>query len=563
MPWRHRSRDKQNPRTIVRDDCAGESVTTIGGTVGPDNHRFLSYASQTPDLPERYARQLWRTRKRAPPTEVDGAILTGELNRSFVTGSIGATTLGGTIVLELLAAVGLILAVFFLPFLLMQIPRLRAGLVSRVAENGSQPRAWLRRLTGIGAMAAGPLYGFAFPLAAIPAGLAVFTRPLAGWPRRTKALVLWALAGIVMLALSAVYQDQEISGNILHYAAFALFATAAVKMTSGPSSAAQLLGWSALGSALFYVIFRPTNTDTFEHLWKYGLGPYVAIAILWFLCSLGGRRTLPVIALLAIGCASLFLGFRSHGLVCFVVIVILLVKGKSKAGRIPFFKVILAGGALYGLSSILPKAIEAGVFGEAVRQRTVSQLGENGPALLAGRVEPPLTIAAIWERPIFGWGNLNSIDNHTISNGAEIAYSLGMLPQDYMRLWVRSDGRVSVHSLLGEGWVEGGIIGAILPLLLIGLFLSAILRANGNWAPLVILVSIQGVWDVLFSTWGYNRALTLAFSAVLAAWAVSQSRSETAQATELSDGRVSDESKARQRDPHGGGLRGFTGPRVR
>jgi hypothetical protein len=221
-----------------------------------------------------------------------------------------------------------------------------------------------------------------------------------------------------------------------------------------------------------------------------------------------------------VGCASLFLGFRSHGLVCFVAVAFLLAKGRSSSGRIPFFKMTLAAGALYGLYYILPAAIEAGLFGEAVRLRTMSQLSEDGPALLAGRVEPPLSIAAISERPWFGWGNLNGIDNHTMSKGADIAYSLGMVPQDYMRLWVRADGRVSVHSLLGEGWAEGGIVAAILPLLLIGLFVVAALKASGNWAPLVILVSIQGVWDVVFSTWGYNRALTLALSAVLAAWAI-------------------------------------------
>jgi hypothetical protein len=402
----------------------------------------------------------------------------------------------------------------------MQIPRLRSEVAAKLAANGKQPRVGTRRLTGLGAIAASPLYGYAFPLAAIPAVLAVFMKPIAGWPKRTKPLVWWSLAGLAAMVLSAKYQGQEISGNILHYAAMALFVAAAVKMTSGQSSAAQLLGWASVSSALFFAIFRPANTDTFEHMWKYGVGPYVAIAVLWFLCGLGGRRTLPVVALLALGCVSLFLGFRSHGLVCFVVVVFLLAKGRSGNGRIPVFKMTLAAGALYGLYNILPAAIEAGLFGEAVRLRTMSQLSEDGPALLAGRVEPPLSIAAIQERPWFGWGNLNGIDNHTISNGADIAYSLGMVPQDYMRLWVRADGRVSVHSLLGEGWAEGGVVAAVLPLLLIGLFIAAILKASGNWAPLVILVSIQGVWDMLFSTWGYNRALTLALSAVLAAWAI-------------------------------------------
>lgn len=437
----------------------------------------------------------------------------------------GAAILAGVLtdaLLEVGVVIGLIVAFFLLLFLALQVPKIWARTAARLAEGGPMRRAWGRRIVGAGAVAAGPLYGFAFPLAAIPAAVMIFVRPLAGWPKRTKPLVWWSAIGIVALVLSATYQGQEISGNILHYAAMALFVTAAVKLTSDQSSAAQLLGYSAMGSALFYVIFRPAHTDTFEHLWKYGLGPYVAIAVVWFLCSLGEHRALPLVVLTVLGCVSLFLGFRSHGLVCFIVVIILMVQGRNREGRIPVFKAILAGGALYGLSHILPAAIEAGLFGEAVRVRTTSQLGEDGPALLAGRVEPPLSIAAIWERPWTGWGNLNGIDNHTISNGAEIAYSLGMVPQDYMKLWVRSDGRVSVHSVLGEGWAEGGILAGMLPLLLIALFVTAIWKASGNWAPLVILVCIQGVWDVLFSTWGYNRALTLALSAVLATWAIAQ-----------------------------------------
>ncbi len=58
--------------------------------------------------------------------------------------------------------------------------------------------------------------------------------------------------------------------------------------------------------------------------------------------------------------------------------------------------------------------------------------------------------------------------------------------------------------------------------MLLGLFVvaiyAAIFRGGSNWAPLTILVSAQGIWDVLFSTWAYNRPFILAISAVLAAW---------------------------------------------
>lgn len=428
--------------------------------------------------------------------------------------------------LEILAFIVLAILVMLAPYLLMQIPRLKTSLAAKVAGNEKQPRAQLRRLTGLAGMAGLPFYGYAFSFAAIPAAAAIFMNPVNGWPRHAKPLIGWSLAGILVMALSALYQGQEISGNVLHYAAMALFVCAAVKLTAGEESAAQLLGYAAIGSAFFYVVFRPRNTDTFEHLWKYGLGPYVAIAAVWFACSLTSRRALPMLALVAVGSASLFLGFRSHGLVCFVAVIVLMFQSKSRSGKLPLFRILAAGGALYGLSKLLPAAVSAGVFGEAVRLRTLSQLEDSGPALLAGRVEPPLSIAAIIEKPWFGWGNLNGIDMDTFGVARNIAYDLGLIPADYARLWVRADGRVSVHSLLGEGWAEGGIVAAVLPLLLLGIFAVAVLRARGNWAPLVILVSVQGVWDVLFSTWGYNRAMVLAFAAVLALWSLAVHRQD-------------------------------------
>lgn len=435
--------------------------------------------------------------------------------------------------LEVLGFLAAMIAVIFVPYVLMQVPKLWSSVGLLRGGNGQYAQGWARRLTGLASVAGLPLYGFAFPYATLPAAAWVFARPMAGWPSRSKAVALAAVVGVGALAISALYQGQELSVNVLYYSATALFVVAAVKLTSGEASAAQLLGFAAIGSSLFFIIFRPASTDTFPHLWKYGLGPYIAIICIWFICSLTQRRSLPVLGLVIVGSASLFLGFRSHGLVCFIAAVALLAKGKNRRGTFPFARVVLAGAALLGLSRILPAAVEAGVFGEDVRLRTVAQIGESGPDLLAGRVEPPLSIAAIAEKWLFGWGNLNGIDYATISRGADIAYSFGLVPKDYMHLWVGVNGQISVHSLLGEGWVEGGIAGAALPLLLLGVFVAAIWRASGNWAPLVILVATQGIWDVLFSTWAYNRPFILAISAVLAAWAVSSNRSECDQTSKL------------------------------
>lgn len=97
-------------------------------------------------------------------------------------------------------------------------------------------------------------------------------------------------------------------------------------------------------------------------------------------------------------------------------------------------------------------------------------------------------------------------------------------PDSYRKIWIRDGGQVSLHSAFFESWAAGGILAAGFPLLLICLFSAAAIRARGQYAALVILVSMQGLWDVAFSPWGYNRPILFATSAVLACWCITEHR---------------------------------------
>lgn len=386
-----------------------------------------------------------------------------------------------------------------------------------------------RRIVGLLSTMPLPSIGYAFPWASVLALFLIPVRTVRGWPYRTKLLMGLALLGIGMLVASAMVQRVEVSNtNVFSFAAFTLMVLAGVKLTDGVASAAHLLMWGSLGSILFYLVVRTENTsDTFEHLWKYGIAVPVGFAVVWFAVSRKNPRALPVLVLTGIAALSIFLGFRSHGLVCLVVVLLIFVKGKSRSKGRGFFKVVIAAALFWVLAVVLPAAIDAGLFGEVVRQRTMDQASSGTSALLAGRVEPPLSIAAVLARPIFGWGSLQALDQETLSQAREFARSMGLTnPATYMNLWVRSDGRVSVHSVLFEAWVQGGILAALMPLALIVLFGMGVVNATGKWAPFVILISVQGIWDTLFSTWGIGRPATLAISAVVVAWCITTAREE-------------------------------------
>lgn len=369
-----------------------------------------------------------------------------------------------------------------------------------------------------------PLYGYAFPLATILAIPLLFVRPLLGWPRCTK-FILWAtVAGAAMLAVSALVQQQVISALVLHYVSFAIFTIAAVKLTCDLSAASQLLAFGSLASGLFYIVIGTDITsDTFEHLWKYGIAVPTAFLATWLAVKWSNGPLVPVLVLLTIAIVSIFLGFRSHGLVCAVSAIIIMAKGRTRRGPVP--KVIFASIALYLLGIALPNAINTGLFGEDVQRRTIEQTSSDASFLLAGRVEPPLSFAAISQKPLIGWGNADALDGETLGEGLSIANDLGVSKSKAMPIWVGQDGHISLHSLLFEGWAEGGIVAAIMPAAILVLFVIGIIKTTDKYSAYVVLIAVQGCWDVLFSPWGHNRAFMLALCFVAVAWSLTSSRS--------------------------------------
>ena len=391
----------------------------------------------------------------------------------------------------------------------------------------ARQRMLLRRVVGLLATVPIPQFAFALTGANVAALVLLPLRTMAGWPRHIKSLLWLSVLGVVLLAASALVQGVGLQNIVLvSTVSFALMLACAVKVTDGARTGTQFLIWTCVGTVAFFLLIPLENSpDTFAHLWKYGIAVPIALVAVAIVSESSTRRFWPIALLLGIGATSVFLGFRSHGLVCIAVVLLLFAKGASNTRRSAFLKILFAGVLFAAASVLLPAAIASGFFGETVRARTEEQLTSGASLLLSGRVEPPLSIAAVLARPWFGWGNLNAIDAATIAAGQQIAGQLGLQdPSAYMSLWVRSDGRVSVHSVLFEAWVQGGIFAALGPLFMIFLFAAAIVRVQGQLSPIVVLVSVQGIWDVLFSTWGAQRPGLLAVSIVVAAWAITERR---------------------------------------
>jgi len=348
-------------------------------------------------------------------------------------------------------------------------------------------------------------------------------------PKGVKRLILSAGLGLLGFVFSSLTWHVSIPpSNVGQYLSFGLFLVAFTRTVKDTTTAAQLLAWFSIGQVLYFLIARPDNTvDSFENLWKYGIAyPVATIAV--YVCVTSARlRPLLLPILSAIGVASIFLDYRSMGLVCLLTVVICYVQGQSKrvgkaSGR-PL-RLIVGGIVVVALAELLPRAMEQGFFGESIQRRLLRQTADNTPAILGGRTESPLSIAAIISRPWIGWGDAQTIDQDTVTLGVRIADSLGLSnPSFFLPIWIRAEGRISLHSIFFTAWVEGGVLSAILPGALIIVFVVAIFRARGKLMPIVVFAAAHGIWDLLFSPWAGNASIAIAGYTILALWAIAES----------------------------------------
>jgi hypothetical protein len=128
-------------------------------------------------------------------------------------------------------------------------------------------------------------------------------------------------------------------------------------------------------------------------------------------------------------------------------------------------------------------------------------------------------------KPLFGWGNAQTIDPATVAQGVHVADFLGMSnPAFFIPVWIRPDGRISLHSIFFTAWVEGGLFGVMLPAALLVVFVIALLRASGKMMPVVVFAAAHGIWDLLFSPWGGSQSIAFAAYTILALWSLAETK---------------------------------------
>ncbi|CAN5602868.1 hypothetical protein BH10ACT9_BH10ACT9_20380 [soil metagenome] len=378
-------------------------------------------------------------------------------------------------------------------------------------------------LIALGASSALQIQGFTLtmltPICLFLAPAWLLTRPTPGqWVPFALAMI-----GFGAFCISAQINDLSmVDQRVQQWAAFAVYYIG-ILVLAGRNllRCCSIYCGIAIGTIIYDVL--PGNaSEAFYHsaedVWKYGLGQWSVIIILFVAIVLKLPVPLQGLLLMAIAVFSLAQDYRSlatNSLLAGLIIVV----GWGAGGRLPrWLQLGFVGAAGLAVYVLLPRLAAGGLLGAAMQEKTESQLSQGVPLILAGRTESPLSIAAILERPWFGWASANNISAEVFDQAKRLAISIGFDPTIRLESgWYYPNGDVSLHSVLLGAWAEGGLFTALLP---IGLVVAALMMVwnaprYGSWAALVVAVSIQAVWDLLFSPWSYGCLPGFAILAVL------------------------------------------------
>ncbi|WP_286085644.1 hypothetical protein [Mycolicibacterium goodii] len=335
-------------------------------------------------------------------------------------------------------------------------------------------------------------------------------------------LLLAALGWISFLASCLVNDVSVLWPNALAPGAFGLYFIGLTVITRrAVDSIAVVLAGLAVGTIIFFLAegIELTHTGRFADTWKYGIASAVTILLVFGLTTLRAPRLVMPVALLTLGLASLGLNYRAHALVCFLAAGTLLMNHAfgSRLHRVWQFAALIMIGVVFAY--VMPMVARTGLFGSALQRKTIEQDAFNVPLLLAGRTEPPMSITAILEHPLLGWGSATNLTPDVYTRAQHLATRLGFDPRfPFDVYWELPPSNYSaMHSILLGSWAEGGVLAVLLPAALLVACLGIVWNFTrlGRWAPLGVTVALQGIWDIMYGPWLYNMIPTFVCIALL------------------------------------------------
>lgn len=277
------------------------------------------------------------------------------------------------------------------------------------------------------------------------------------------------------------------------------------------------LAGTAIGSMLVTII-RPSQ-NALDHPWKFGYAVGVINLTLLISCFFYARRKYMIAGLLILGIAGVNLLQNFRGPVGGLLVVIALVFPviPEQLGRMRILPrsggalrvavlVGLALGAVWVAGRSIDLVTSAGLISEEARAKNEAQK-MSGSLLLGGRPEIQVSLQAVKESPIVGYGSWAQ-DSRYVEMLSDIEVEQGVLdPSDVDEL---ETSYIPTHSHLMGAWVWAGILGAAFWFYILWLTARATIRLailRPPLAPIYVSLVFGMFWQIMFSPFGLNARM--------------------------------------------------------
>lgn len=369
-------------------------------------------------------------------------------------------------------------------------------------------RAYERHIATIMLVAIGFQYPFRFG-ATYGDVLAFLAAPLwLGAYRRYRGGVLFAIVGLVALLWGLLLQDTSSADHTIDAAGgrdtSVLFASMIVAV-GVVLWARNLMSIGRIGALfgagmLAYSVVTPGTWGT--NPWKFAFAIPTAVAVLGLVA--GARRTtLPVVTLVVLAAVSVQLDARAYSAalaLCALVMLLGAARRRQSSARSRVVVATLIGAMAIAVYELATSLLVNGYLGRSAQQRSIAQIHESGSLILGGRPELAATIALMKHR-IAGYGvGVIPTPNDVLTAKSGLA-SINYAPNNgYVEKYMFG-GHFELHSVLGDVWVNWGLVGlALMAIVAVVVVHSIIDSASGGAGnALTVYLCVWTLWNLGFS----------------------------------------------------------------
>jgi hypothetical protein len=280
----------------------------------------------------------------------------------------------------------------------------------------------------------------------------------------------------------------------------------------------------------------------FSLVWKFGLSQGSGVLAMLVSSYFFSKRRYGICFLISLLWAglNLYYGFRSQLAIHFVSAALTLplfgqarmLRSGLRADQSKFrvvLTIVLVGAAAYAANASIKYAAKSGLFDESTQEKFEGQAGGDYGVLVGGRPETLVAIQAILDSPILGHGSFAEGEKY-LQLKQDIQYEHGYsdsdTPQEYGYI------TIPTHSHLTLAWVDGGILGGILWIYILGLILRAVLQLSflcPDLAPFYSYALTGFLWDILYSPFGSVNRIWAAFYILMAYFILKNSTAKNLQ----------------------------------